>query len=738
SSQKKSYQKLTLSNLTIKNYSQIHQIKATIRQGDVGFIDVRTELYGDPRLPDAKAYLRANIKDFEISSLPLFDQLLSDKVSNGQLNASVTAEWSENNWQAAQLVMNLNNFEFVINDREFGYNTLDAELFWLTDGYYSKFSVSKLEAETDQGNLIDLSGLNGVSSQLYKPQVYLEYNAIKPGSLNAVWSLLIDEPKLKKWFLDANPQVNVDKLSLALMKSNDDWEVTEANVDFSDLTIAATSDSPGVPPLTGTISIDDGVANFSFEATEQYIDLTPYINEPLKASLIKGSGEFINRKEFSQLSISNLELTSNSLNLIANSNVYFSADDATDVNVWLSLDGTDLAKLRQLLPESLVSADLYQYLTQSINAGEIRNSQLMFASSASKSEAHSLFKASLDIDNLNYAFAPGYPAADIKTASLVYDNDTLSVTTTTAEYLNTKVNQAVATITAISSSPVLDLDINITTDHDSAKAYINNSELKETLSDVLADIYVDGRYDVILQLNSQLATERPDQFLGKVLLADNKLVIKSAGLNFDKVNGTLLFNQQDLWANQVTSRFFGGQSVTDIITKTVGEERRISFFSSSSFDSTQVINWVLPGNQLDITGQAKATTDAWFCVDNCQGLKNSIKVASDLVGIVIEAPQPIKKSAKDVTPFNFALATDAVNQVIEFDYNEVLNSVFSYDVTTPTTELVFSKINLTELTEIIEFENNQTTINASLDRADMIDWVDFVQKIMPAIESTQR
>ena len=119
--QQKSYPELKINQLVINNYDDVHQLTGQILQQGGGALNIVTEIYGDPRLPNSyiESYLQG--VSVELPDLPLFESLVAGRIKQGTLSGEIWASWNYKGWQQVVADISVNAVDFSIKERSFFY-----------------------------------------------------------------------------------------------------------------------------------------------------------------------------------------------------------------------------------------------------------------------------------------------------------------------------------------------------------------------------------------------------------------------------------------------------------------------------------------------------------------------------------------------------------------------------------------------------------------------------------------
>lgn len=735
--QQKSYPELKINQLVINNYDDVHQLTGQILQQGGGALNIVTEIYGDPRLPNSniESYLQG--VSVELPDLPLFESLVAGRIKQGTLSGEIWASWNYKGWQQVVADISVNAVDFSIKERTFFYPDISTLLTWKRHSKInSEFQLKKFKAVSESSGEIDLAGLTVTVQKGKSTQLKLKYQNVEPGKLNNIWALMMIEPELQDWFLEANPQVKIKDLLLTVEKKNDKWDVISGYMNVPEAKLSRTSITPELPMLSGKLFINDNNVRYHLNAGSGQVDYGDLFIGPVETKAMSLQGEFIIFEGGSYLTFDALDLTLKHANILARGNLYFPDNQPAELSLQAELSQTNLKNKKQLMPVGIMDDSLISYLDESVLGGDLTlarfNFQTVLEGDVIEHPA-TTFDILGFVENLDYKYQPDFPKLEQLDATLFFDQNGMFIESTKGTLWNINVTKATAVIRDFSATiPLLDLNIEATTDHKSARRLIDDSMLKQLLGDLLSDIQPAGTLSASTQLRIPLEGDGDIKVDGKVSLNENDVYLPSVDLTPEKVSGSVLFNENKVWSNNLSANLFGEKQSIVIDTEDYDGSQRLTLKSNGKVNTKAVLDWLLPNNRLDVFGEADIKLNSWFCLEKCTAGNTGISIVSNLVGTELNLPKPLGKSSDKEMLVNVTLDQTGEQQNIRFNVGQDLIANLQYNQDSGQYYLSQGTVSLNEKNTAVELIQDHLSMSVSLKQASLAEWLDSVSDFTAA------
>ncbi|NVK88254.1 MAG: TIGR02099 family protein [Gammaproteobacteria bacterium] len=736
------YSTLTIDHLQIDAFDDIHQVTGELKQDDGGALSLVAELYGDPRFPESKLEVYIESQKVDLSRLPLFEATISGLVQQGNLSGRLWASWKYNQWQSLAMDLSLEPVVFAIDKKSFGYQSIQTQVVWNELGQQQReLFLRQFKAIDDTGSEIDLAGLRISLTNQTPKQVHLAYNNVKPGKLNNIWALLIEEPALQEWFLAANPQLTIDNFALTLQQQADDWDILSGRVELSEGYVSRTEVSPQMPVFSGVISVADNKVDFDFVSERGEIDFRPTFRWPIPTESVAIKGHFDTFADSRHLVFDNIEFKMDGVHVRAQGNLYFQQGFTPEISVQAELLEADVAKRSLYFPVEEMGVELVEYLDTNVTAGTIDYAKFNLQGRLVDNfmeQPDLTFEIQAHAKDLDYQYQPNFPKLDHLDADLYFTQNAMYVSARNAYYQAIEVKQATARIDDFSAANAkLDLAILARTDTNSARQYINTSPLKEIVGTVLEDIQPQKPFDVALNLAVPLESNDGFSISGQVLLNKNPIVIRPLELDISSASGEVNFKDEEIWSPPIALKLFSGNSQVKLSTKDRDGALRIELDASGNVDAEQVATWLSQGRELPVKGTTNYQAQGWICIQNCLSGLAAVDVQSELDGVTIDLVEPLKKAPQEKRKVAVSVRQLSESQHIEFSAGEQLFGALNYQRFRDALRLVQGNISLGSSQRAVGLVNNTLAVNIQLDAIKLNELLLDVERLTGSLDKPE-
>jgi uncharacterized protein (TIGR02099 family) len=734
----KAFPELRLNELLIQNYDDIHQLSGELYQEGGGTMQLVLELYGDPRLPGSKSNFYLNSHAINVAELPLVDTLLAGRIRQGKLNGEVWVDWNYQGWQQAHIDIELSPIQFTIEQQTFNYPSIRAVTHWQNIApQLSEIRLTEFKAIAEDNSVVDLSGLTLNIDRRSQPKMQLTYQDIKPGQLNSVWALLMDEPKLQQWFLAANPQFDVNQLQLQAMWLDDEWQLTEGTIELSQVRLSRTEFSPETPPMSGKVQFSGDDVWFQLTSQPGELDYRPLFRYPIPLQQLQVQGHLVSFAAGSRLQFDKVHLVTDHLQLAAQGNVFFHANSDPELSLQVEIKSADVSAKSFYLPAHVMSDKLVQYLDSTVHQGSLQFAQLNMQVRLVDdllAQPDASFQILAQINDLDYQYQPDFPKLDKLDALLYFDRDSMRIEAKNGQYKGLKVTSAIASIADFSANtPWLDLDIKANTDLRSAQQLVDNSRLKSLLGNVLQTVKPEGRFNAETKIRVPLSGDAKVAVNGHVSFDGNTVVIPNIKLELNKVKAQLTFDSSGVQAKQLTAEVLGGTLTGDIATEDFDGSERLVIQAQGEVDTAKALDWVLPDSQLPITGNSDLKLNAWFCIKDCRGNRTVVEVRSQLLGTQVDLPEPFNKDKQQEWPVEVHLSQTEQSQQLQFRVDSKLVAGLNYTRGKEGFELADGSLLIGQSSSAIERIEDAVALNLQLQQVDLLPWLSKTKDLLRSL-----
>ncbi|WP_017444574.1 YhdP family protein [Gayadomonas joobiniege] len=347
------------------------------------------------------------------------------------------------------------------------------------------------------------------------------------------------------------------------------------------------------------------------------------------------------------------------------------------LSMFISLPEMALTDVKKLLPEKILGAETYAYLSRSLISGQLAEAQLVFEGPPVdfpfENNHSGKMLARLTLQNSEFEFQPDWPVANDLAMQLTFNNQSLSLTSEQGELLGAKLIKFNANI-----PDLLDPDITLTIAADvqaeasQATNILLNSSLKTSVGTALEQLNIEGVIKHRLNLMIPLQRSRDLNASGEIWFANNKMTISGPDFELTHINGLLKFDMDELDAKKLSFDWGPVPYQVDLTGQQLDSGYQVDLALSGDWPVDAILAQTGYLKMSDrLKGNAKVEGHLALTFPN-EGFSYRLDMVSDLQGVQISLPQPYNKH-KDFQRFTRLLVKGDQNiSQIELESGENL------------------------------------------------------------------
>lgn len=182
--------------------------------------------------------------------------------------------------------------------------------------------------------------------------------------------------------------------------------------------------------------------------------------------------------------------------------------------------------------------------------------------------------------------------------------------------------------------------------------FVSSSPVGHWLGGFLARAGARGKGLLDLKLDIPLAHARDTRVRGTVTLADDDVNLSDDLPPFTRVSGAVEFTEKSLRIAGLNGQFLGGPFRAEVATRADGAIEIAGSGTATSQAARRLVE-TSPAQRLIDRVQGTARYAAGVVVKN---RRIDVRVTSDLVGVAIDLPEPLRKAANDPLPLAVQIA----------------------------------------------------------------------------------
>lgn len=611
--------------------------------------------------------------DWQNSENPNPENNLKAEVLGGQINASpVNNEW----------LFNLNNLTMQIND---------------------DVLVSSWLGKIDQTGALSLQHKQPIKLAALLPMLAL---AIEPEQYK---SLELLQPQATLNMLDIHRNLSGD---LAVKAS------------ISDLSWQQTEFIPGMLGLSTELNWYNGNGRLSLKGKSGQLSINKLLPDNIDYQRFYADLYIQISEQNVSISTENALFKSELISFLPS--VYYRSID-NFLSLSTKIAAVDVAQLPQLYPTDLMGVNTRKYLVDSLQQGQIKSAQVMWHGAVNTfpfEQNQGVFQAQVEIAEGKLKFAPQWPALTQLDINLLFENQSLTMTSQKGRLLDVKLDDLSAKIPKLAANAVLTIDADAQANGQQVADLMLQSSLADTLGKTLQQVKVSG--SLTTQLNLFIPLSGEDLVAsGKVFLAKNKVEVSSLDILLEQTKGTVSFVN-----NKISSSGLRAQLLQQPIQLALnGSQQDIGYHTDISvrgdWQVTPFLESFSDGLAKYLDGSSNWTADIALTLPT-EGYQYSAKIFSDLTRISSDLPAPFAKNAKQSLPL---VVTSKGNQQAS-SIKVTLGEEVEFNGNLPHQDMQFSRAHLAIGQSDLMGMGIGFSISANLQELDASPWYKVINTLI--------
>lgn len=205
----------------------------------------------------------------------------------------------------------------------------------------------------------------------------------------------------------------------------------------------------------------------------------------------------------------------------------------------------------------------------------------------------------------------------------------------------------------------------------------------------------------------------------------NALITLPEGVKVEQISGKVNFTEQSVNAEKVTAKFLGSAATADVVTIQQGKPPTVKIIANGTGDIKKITPWL--GAHVTSLMQGKTKWQGEIVIDEEEIV---VDATSDLQGISLDVPQPLRKTTNSKRPFSLQLKTGSnTRPMLRFNLGENLVGEFKGENNKSTSFLGYGVIAYHDKKQIIRNNKPGIHIHADMKQADLDLWLDKIVEI---------
>lgn len=404
---------------------------------------------------------------------------------------------------------------------------------------------------------------------------------------------------------------------------------------------------------------------------------------------------------------------------------------AAELYLQAGLENSQVKYRNKYLPYTL-DAGLRDWLANSLKAGDMDESGFIYRGSLSANDAQNqttLFYSK--VKNGRLQFDPAWPVLDDMNGLVLVNNSTVHADIKSGQFLESRFSDASADLTPSSNGKAhfLTLQAEASGPGQDVLNVMRNTPLRQTFGNVFDGWQLDGTTSGRLKLGLHIgAAEELEYQELDWQLKNNDLLVGKINLPMTQMSGDVHYSSTTgLQAEQLNARLWDREQMITITPVSDGDGLPdISLAMSGKIDSDAVARWThLPfvhflKGDISMNGVLTVPLDK-----NPEPAADALLVMqSDMKGVVIDLPEPFKKTANKSLPSELRVELWKDKQLYKMKYGDLMAATVEQPTTGPLKGAVMVN-NQDEQSEILP---DHLRIRTKMNQVALTEWIPVLDR----------
>lgn len=327
-------------------------------------------------------------------------------------------------------------------------------------------------------------------------------------------------------------------------------------------------------------------------------------------------------------------------------------------------------------PINVMPPATVQWLDRALQGGEIESGTAVIRGDLDDwpfTGKQGRFDAVAIVNNAVVKFHPQWPVAELHTARAQFIDNSMQIIIPSAEILGSPISDGLANVDDM-KHPILQVKAHSASQGARLIELIHASPLQQKFGAQMLGVSVDGSAAVDIDLMLPLFKDHgPAQVQGRVVLSDADLRDLKWDLRFDKASGSIRFNEHGFSADALSVRMHEDIAELSIaVGAFVADERhQLEASLRGELPVAAVLSGFAAMEPFLPSFPGKAHWDLSLLIDVADAADaegnpaKKLSLRSDLVGVAINLPAPLRKDAATSMPFEFDMSLPLVGSKMQ-------------------------------------------------------------------------
>jgi uncharacterized protein (TIGR02099 family) len=400
-----------------------------------------------------------------------------------------------------------------------------------------------------------------------------------------------------------------------------------------------------------------------------------------------------------------------------------------------TIDAIDVTQLPKLYPTQLMGINTKNYLVDSLQQGQIKSAGIIWHGAVNAfpfDQGQGVFQAQLKIADGTLKFAQQWPALTNFDVNLLFQNNSLTMTSQKGQLLDVELTQLSANIPELAANAVLNIDLDAQANGLQVTDLMLQSSLADTLGKTLQQVKVSGPLKTQLNLHVPLS-DKDIVVKGNVLLVENQVELPNLNILLEQTHGTVSFINNKITASGLQAQLL--QQPIQLALK--GEQQQGGYQTDINVKGDWQVTPLLGSYSEDLTrylsGTTNWTADIALTLPS-QGYQYSAQVVSDLTQLNSDLPAPFNKTVEQSLPLIITSQGNQQASTIQI----TLGQNIEFNGNLPHQDMQFSRAHLAIGQSDLMGMGLGFSVSANMSELDVNPWYEFIDILINALPDNNK
>jgi len=503
-------------------------------------------------------------------------------------------------------------------------------------------------------------------------------------SVGILEDLKLLSPELQKTLDQLTPNGELTNLYVhyqAADKNKPDYRLSSH---FKDLTISAHKNFPGFQGLDGAIQLDQEHGALALNDTSLTLNLPKLFRKPLAITGLSGRLHWWHAYDAWHVASADFALESGDVKTRLALNLGIPDNKSSPfLDLQAQFADGDVKQVWRYLPVSIMDQHLVDWLDNSLVGGRVNKGHVLFQGRLHDfpfTDRPGTFQVDFDAEDTQLKFHNQWPTISANDLNAVFTGRGMSIGVNRGSIFESRLQDVRVAIDRF-NLPVLSVAGHFDGKTNDAFRFLVSSPIAPAASSFYQQSKISGsmhgKVSLLMPLSEKAETVQPLDYKGDLALSDSSLSAWNRRLVVDQINGLVKFSRAGIFSRKLHGRFGGKPIQFNVASRGAGERRHLEIAMSGGLVASKIRDSLaLGGIEERISGNTNWQGLLSFAGDDpaSEG-QLKLQIDSDLQGIGLDFPEPLRKAPEAVQKFHLEMGFSKEDQIpIEFSLGNTFNA----------------------------------------------------------------